>query len=175
MIFKRTHKPGKSPSPFWIVLILIVPNFFLSAQLTNEEVYTAQTLEIALPLARENPIKSLSGTLTSAHREKIPVDTTVHGKELAFYLEEIRYKSLGNGKFARYLQGSVNLADTTEQVFEFTYSDTLSRREVARSRKAKINQLKGDNPLFVNKVMVPFAAVAVGVGTIFALFYIRTQ
>lgn len=156
-------------------LVLLVCCLSSSAQLTNEEIYTQKSLEIVEGYSYTPHIQFLEGLVTEGIRARIQLDPEANNNRIEFYLEELRYKPLGKGKFARFLQGSVNLVDGSEKPSEWSYADTLTRKQLTQVRKTKVVELKGKNPGVVGKLVVPFVAIAASVGVVIALFYVRTQ
>ena len=144
-------------------------------QATNEEIYNQKSLVIAGPIAKEKKVKELDGLLTHEIKSKILTDSSKGQVKIEFYIEIIKYEPLGKGNFARFLQGSVNLVDTVEHPKEWTYRDTLKGKELSRIRRTKVEQLKGNNPRLVNKLVIPLIGVVASVGAVVALFYVRTQ
>ena len=143
--------------------------------LSNEAVYNQNSLAIAIPYAEQSNISKLEGLVTNEIKAKILTDSLGKGTKIEFYLEEIRYEPLGKGNFARFLQGSVNLVDSVERPQEWTFSDTLTGKELKGVRKTKVEQLKGKNPRFLGKIIVPLVAISASVGAVIALFYVRSQ
>ena len=174
-IFTLSHSPLTGWTRFYVLVLLFIGFSLAGAQPTNEAIYSQEALKIANSILQETTVGKLEGVITPEIQQQIKLDSTQKEKSLTFYLEEIRFQSLGKGKFARYLQGSVNLVDTVEHPHEFSYSDTLSRKAVNQARKTKVEALKGNNPVLWSKVGIPFLTVTASVGMVIALFYVRTQ
>ena len=88
---------------------------------------------------------------------------------------EVVYTKTRKKEYLRTLSVTLIYRDSTDQEFELANKDTLSSGMIPFSRKTKHYPLKGNDPRWTKKFLLPVIGIASGITTIVTLFYLRSR
>lgn len=162
--------------PFYLLIISTLafsfyPNFCKS-QKTNELCFDELVGNFLSKDSRE--FSGVSGFRTSG-LENFLDSTATAPFRLRIEPPSVNYEKLEGSEFAREVSAELSFVDSTDHLTILTWRDTIQRREISATRKTKFHELKGNDPRWLSKYLVPAAFIGVGITGIISLFYIRSS
>jgi hypothetical protein len=151
--------------------ISVFPNI-CKAQITNELCFNELVGDFLSTDSRK--FSGVDGFRTPA-LEKFLDSTAGANYRLRIDPPSVNYEKLKGAQFAREVSAELNFVDSTDHLTVLTWRDTIQRREIPATRKTKISELKGSDPRWFSKYLVPAAFIGVGITGIISLFYIRSS
>ena len=102
---------------------------------------------------------------------------TVSGSEVTLNVETptVDFQKVAKGKFQRTISIDLVYKDSTETRMALNQVDTLDRKQIPEARRVDEKALRGSDPRFIRKFLVPFAGISGGIAGIISLFYIRSS
>lgn len=161
--------------PFWVLIIsalqlLLVVNCTKS-QISNQLAFETSVLRM---IGQKAPsIDSLSGFLTERLRAEILL-TDPSSRQLFIETPSVVFARLGHRKFERTISTVLTLTDTSEISFPLVYLDTISKSQLRPVRKSPMVELRGTDPRWPQKYLLPVALIGTGIAGVILLFYIRS-
>jgi hypothetical protein len=161
--------------PFWILILstlqsLIVVNS-VKSQISNELAFETSVLRM---IGQKAPsIDSLSGFLTERLRTEILL-TDPSNRQLFIETPSVVFAPLGHRKFERTISTVLTLTDTIEVSFPLVYLDTVAKSQLRAVRRSRLIELRGADPRWPQKYLLPVALIGTGIAGIILLFYIRS-
>lgn len=159
--------------------VLIISGLALSftpnickSQKTNELCFNELVGNFLANDARE--FAGVSGFRTSG-LEKYLDSTESAPYRLRIEAPQVNYEKLKGSQFAREVSAELTFVDSTDHLTVLTFRDTIQRREISATRKTKFSELKGTDPRWLPKYLLPAAFIGVGITGIISLFYIRSS
>ena len=88
----------------------------------------------------------------------------------------VEFEKLVDGNFRRTLQVDLRFDQDSTAVQNFALSlvDTIAARDFKKIRQSKWPALRGEDPRWSRKFLLPFGGIAGGIAGIISLFYIRS-
>ena len=96
-------------------------------------------------------------------------------KSLKISAPTIEYKNLKDSEFERTISVDLLYKDSTETFQGLTKVDTLQRSDIKEARDVEEKELRGTDPRFIRKFLIPIAGIGSGIAGIISLFYIRSS
>lgn len=142
----------------------------VKAQISNELAYDSLILG-KTPLFGPG-FRFVTGTVTPRLERGLRVDTSAeNGVELS---PEVKWRPLKGDSIERSIAVKLIFSDSLHTEILLEQKDTLLNQDLRLARKTRYKVLKGDNPRFVPRVVVPGATILTGVIAIISLFYVRS-
>jgi hypothetical protein len=161
--------------PFLVLIISVLQSLLLvnslKSQITNEIAFETSILRMVGQKAPS--IDSLSGFLTERLRAEILLTDPSKG-QLLVETPSVVYARLGHRKFERTISTVLTLTDSTEISFPVVYLDTIERSQLKAVRKSAMFELRGTDPRWPGKYLLPVGLIGTGIAGIILLFYIRS-
>jgi hypothetical protein len=155
------------------VLVAIVTTNEAKSQITNELYFDAE-IRAHLEKTKSN-FGILGGFLTDQSKSLVQLDTA---SRLTFFVEiaALEFEKLEEG-YQRTFQLVMEhrLADSAVASFSQQLKDTVAKSALRQVRKTPYSELKGNDPRWAVRVLVPVAIIATGITGIISLFYIRSS
>ncbi len=141
------------------------------SQITNELAFQAMLLDFIA----KKPLKAdtVSGFVTPDLLAKI---VTHPGSHRRLDIEEpvVEFSHLQNKMFERNITSLVSYIDSGEVSFPLRFTDTIPRKDLAAVRKSQFLALRGTNPRWTAKYLLPVVLIGTGIAGIISLFYLRS-
>lgn len=155
---------------FSILILFLFP--FSFAQETNEQKFHGLILDwIEFHPGKFN---ALEGFTTPYLESKLIPDTSAD--QLLFIREpEIEFLKAGKGNYLREIKVTLIYRDSTDHDYELANRDTVPRGMISHVRKTRIRPLRGADPRWTKKYLLPGLGIASGITTVITLFYLRSR
>ena len=85
------------------------------------------------------------------------------------------FQRIAKGKFQRTIGIDLVYKDSVETRMALNQIDTLDRKDIPEARRVEEKALRGADPRFVRKFLIPLAGISGGIAGIISLFYIRSS
>lgn len=145
---------------------------FSKAQKTNELCFDDLVVNFVAGHPRE--FREVKGFLTPGLSDRLKP-----APEADFILNiaepQVTYENLTGPYFAREIEANLNYRDSTDHEYAVTWRDTLHRKQVKAARNTKLKILRGADPRFHAKFLLPGLLIGTGIAGIISLFYIRSS
>jgi hypothetical protein len=154
------------------VLGLLLIAISSKAQITNE-LYFDSAITAHLSKS-QTKFGSVGGFLTDHTRSLVKVDSTL---QLQFFAEVSRLEfEKVEGGYARTFQLVLEhrLGDSAVASFAQQLLDTVPRAQLRQVRKTRYVELRGNDPRWTVRILMPTAIIVSGITGIISLFYIRS-
>lgn len=168
---------SKTASNFYKFLVTTIITFFICmnsaiAQDKNEQVF--HTLVKNWDEMYSGSFNSIEGFTTPYLLTILQTDSSAL-KKLFIREPEVEYSKTGKKEYLRSLSVTLIYRDSTDQEFELTHQDTIASGMISFIRKTKYFPLKGNDPRWTKKFLLPVIGIASGITTIVTLFYLRSR
>lgn len=154
---------------FSILGILNGP-IFCNAQITNTLAFEQSVLQVIATKGR--PVDSICGFEGDSLWPKIRL-TPQSKRHLSIEEPSVAYQKIEAG-YRRSITTVLSFIDSTEVAFPVLYEDTIARKDLRTVRKSAPLALRGSDPRWAVKYLVPAALIGTGIAGIISLFYLRS-
>lgn len=146
--------------------------FSANAQKINGLVFE----DLVLQKVRERalPLDSVTGFTTERLLAELAC-TTGAKRKLVVDPPEVRYTRIDSGGYERRIATMVSFVDSSEVGYELTHIDTLSKSGLRIVRKGSVLELRGEDPRWGVRYLLPIAIIGTGIAGIISLFYLRSS
>lgn len=122
---------------------------------------------------RSKPVDTLDGFVTDRLRSQILLNV---GSNCALRIDdpEVEYLALKPDKIVRKISSLLTLKDTSEVSYPVLYQDTILRKELSAVRQKQDPALRGTDPRWAGKYLLPLGLIGTGIAGIISLFYLRS-
>jgi hypothetical protein len=142
-----------------------------NAQKTNTLAFEDAALQILR--ARPLPIDSLEGFMTDRLRAEIGLSAGAQ-RRLAIESPTVDYIRLKKGCYLRKITSMLSYVDSSEVGYPLLYQDTIAQADLGRVRKSQDVALRGIDPRWPAKYLMPTLLIGTGIAVIISLFYLRS-
>ena len=158
-----------------LIFSVLETTFFVKmakAQISNELCFQDLTLKFLRSQTKD--FRDVTGFTTTGLLENIvPVKSSPYTLEIG--VPDVMYERLPGKRFLRTMEMNLIFRDSSEHEYNVIQTDTLRRKEIRQARKTKYAELRGEDPRFVPKYLVPALMIGAGISGIISLFYIRSS
>jgi hypothetical protein len=141
------------------------------AQISNELAFDQLISDFVTQ--KGSDVDTLAGFVTEGLKGKIVLNPRF---DRALLIEEpnIEFKKMRDRKFLRSISTVVSYKDSIEISFPIQYQDTIFAKDLRAIRKSSHLELRGSNPRWTSKYLLPIALIGTGIAVIISLFYLRS-
>lgn len=143
----------------------------VKAQITNELAFETAVLRL---IGQKSPsIDSLTGFVTDRLRSEILL-TAPSKRQLTVETPDVDYVRVRHGRYERTIASLLTFTDSTEVSYPVIYRDTIQRSTLKAVRKTDYTDLRGTDPRWHTKYLMPVVLIGTGIAVIVSLFYLRS-
>jgi hypothetical protein len=174
--FRRARKPHATHSVNTFILLIITgllstfSTKTVNGQISNELAYDSLILSKSHLFGPG--FRFVTGTITPRLERGLRIDTA--GANGVEFLPDIKWNPLKGKKMERILEVKMIFSDSLHTEIALMQKDTLQNSQIRLARKTHFRELRGDNPRFVPRILIPAATIVTGVVVIISLFYVRS-
>jgi hypothetical protein len=173
-IVDRVLKRLKMSRFFALTISILACSFWIQnckAQISNELAFEQKVVQLFGQ--KKIPVDSLSGFLTKGLHSNIMLSQDVN-RCLDVEIPKVAFSKLENHYYQRMITSVVTFRDSIEQSFSLQMLDTVPRSALRSIRKSDYLELRGDNPQWTSKFILPILLIGTGIAGIISLFYLRS-
>lgn len=155
---------------FSILAIVFLHNICKS-QITNQLAFERELCRVIE--TRGLPVDSIAGFGYDSLWSRIHQTPGVK-RYLSIEDPAVEFKKLQSGDFGRRITTVVSFVDSTEMALPIDFQDTVAAKDFRMVRRSAPVALRGTDPRWTIKYLLPAGLIGTGIAGIISLFYLRS-